>query len=83
MVSLLLVPNLHLFINIIQYPVLLQVNIEISVPVLEQPQEVVSVGSKACKEGKQTQLGPAAAPRLDRDFYVDLEQYRVLYYIYK
>ena len=27
-------------------------------PVLEQPQEVVSVGSKACKEGKQTQLGP-------------------------
>ena len=30
----------------------------------------------------QTPL-PAAAPRLDRDFYVDLEQYRVLYYIYK
>ena len=31
MVSILLVPNLHLFINIIQYPVLLQVNIEIPV----------------------------------------------------
>ena len=30
----------------------------------------------------QTSL-PVAAPRLDRDFYVDLEQYRVLYYIYK
>ena len=30
----------------------------------------------------QTPL-PAAAPRLDRDFYVDLVQYRVLYYIYK
>ena len=28
MVSILLVLNLHLFINIIQYPVLLQVNIE-------------------------------------------------------
>ena len=31
MVSILLVPNLHFFINIIQYPVLLQVNIEIPV----------------------------------------------------
>ena len=30
----------------------------------------------------QTPL-PVAAPRLHRDFYVDLEQYRVLYYIYK
>ena len=30
----------------------------------------------------QTPL-PVAPPRLDRDFYVDLEQYRVLYYIYK
>ena len=30
----------------------------------------------------QTPL-PAATPGLDRDFYVDLEQYRVLYYIYK
>ena len=28
-------------------------------PVLEWLQEVVSVGSKACKEGKQTQLGLA------------------------
>ena len=51
MVSILLVPNLHLFINIIQYPVLLQV--------LERPHEVVSVGSKAHKESKQTQLGPS------------------------
>ena len=54
MVSILLVPNLHLFINIIQYPVLLQVNIGNPCPVLVQLQDVVSVGSKACKEGKQT-----------------------------
>ena len=58
MVSILLVPNLHLFINIIQYPVLLLVNIEIPVQSWSSCQEVVSVGSKAHKEGKQTQLRP-------------------------
>ena len=59
MVSILLVPNLHLFINIIQYPVLLQVNIEIPVQSWSGHRKWVSVGSKACKEGKQTQLGPS------------------------
>ena len=79
MVSILLVPNLHLFINIIQYPVLLQVNIKIPVPVLEQPQEVVSVGSKAHKEGKHMQLGPSWPPEVGT--IIDVEETRVSYHL--